>query len=167
MRGGARGIEVSPDSHGCFATQHLFVCVQSYLTDGFAISSRSLHAIFWLAPALSANCPFRVVEKCGEFHCFDISAEMLKRAQAAIPKNADIAGKVDVKYTLLQKNELPAQLTGHFDFVYSFDCLPSLPLCPLCPSCAIPRLLPTALPRHSAAVLLGILSPSSCSDNFC
>jgi SAM-dependent methyltransferase len=57
----------------------------------------------------------QVVGKVKEFHCFDISQEMLKRTKSLLAQHAN------VHYTLLQYPQLPRSLSGKLDFVYSFD----------------------------------------------
>lgn len=57
----------------------------------------------------------RVAPRVGEFHAFDISRKMLALVQTEL---ADVAG---VRYHHLEAPALPADLTGRFDFLYSFD----------------------------------------------
>ena len=69
----------------------------------------------------------KVIPRCSQFHCFDISAEMLRRAREAFSGAgvASCSGEEDaVKFTLLSSNALPAELTDSLSFVYSFDVLP-------------------------------------------
>ena len=56
----------------------------------------------------------KVIPRCSQFHCFDISAEMLRRAREAFSGAgvASCSGEEDaVKFTLLSSNALPAELT--------------------------------------------------------
>jgi ubiquinone/menaquinone biosynthesis C-methylase UbiE len=57
----------------------------------------------------------KVADKTKEFHCFDISSEMLKRAKSVLSKYSNI------HYILLNRPKLPDRYEGYFDFVYSFD----------------------------------------------
>mmetsp|Transcript_30919 Transcript_30919/g.49894 ORF Transcript_30919/g.49894 Transcript_30919/m.49894 type:complete len:278 (-) Transcript_30919:473-1306(-) len=70
----------------------------------------------------------RVIPGCSQFHCFDISKEMLRRARESFSAGGIACSAGDskdcIKYTLLESNTLPADLTDTFDFIYSFDCLP-------------------------------------------
>lgn len=56
-----------------------------------------------------------VAGQVGELHCFDISSEMLKRAQAAL------AGFSNVHFRHLREPRLGAAAREKFDFIYSFD----------------------------------------------
>ena len=62
-----------------------------------------------------ARIASKVAPKTREFHCMDISSEMLKRAKSVL------AGFTNVRYTLLHEPCLPDKFSGRFDFVYSFD----------------------------------------------
>lgn len=57
----------------------------------------------------------RVAPKVGQFYCFDISAEMLKKAKAALSASANAT------YVLLTETVLPSSLKGQLDFIYAFD----------------------------------------------
>ena len=57
----------------------------------------------------------RVAPRVAHLHCFDISREMLRKAQTAL------TGHNNVDFVLLESAQLPATCTGMFDFVYSFD----------------------------------------------
>jgi len=57
----------------------------------------------------------RVAPKVGEFHAFDISKKMLALVQTEL---ADVAG---ARFHHLEAPALPVDLSGRFDFVYSFD----------------------------------------------
>lgn len=57
----------------------------------------------------------KVVDNCKELYCFDISSEMIKKAEAAL------ANYSNVKYILLHRSQFPDSYIEKFDFVYSFD----------------------------------------------
>lgn len=57
----------------------------------------------------------KVVNRCKELYCFDISSEMLKKAEAAL------ANYSNVNYILLNQSQFPDSFTEKIDFVYSFD----------------------------------------------
>ncbi len=57
----------------------------------------------------------RVAPKVAEFHAFDISKKMLALVQAEL---ADVGG---ARFHHLVEPALPAEFSGHFDFLYSFD----------------------------------------------
>lgn len=57
----------------------------------------------------------RVAPKVGQFYCFDISSEMLKKAKAALGANTNAT------YVLLKETVLPSNLKGQLDFIYAFD----------------------------------------------
>jgi len=57
----------------------------------------------------------RVAPKVGQFYCFDISSEMLKKAKAAL------GGSANATYVLLKETVLPSNLKGQLDFIYAFD----------------------------------------------
>jgi SAM-dependent methyltransferase len=57
----------------------------------------------------------RVAPRVSHLHCFDISKEMLRKAQAALEAHRN------VDFVLLESAQLPADCTGKFDFIYSFD----------------------------------------------
>lgn len=57
----------------------------------------------------------RVAKNVKELWCFDISSEMLGKAEQAL------RGQSNVKLCLLDEPKLPSELAGTLDFVYSFD----------------------------------------------
>lgn len=57
----------------------------------------------------------RVAPRVGQFYCFDISSEMLKKAKAALGASANAT------YVLLKETVLPSNLKGQLDFIYAFD----------------------------------------------
>ena len=57
----------------------------------------------------------RVAGRTRELYCFDIAAEMLKRAKAALRSHSN------VHYILLDQPKFPDRFAGKFDFLYSFD----------------------------------------------
>jgi ubiquinone/menaquinone biosynthesis C-methylase UbiE len=89
----------------------------------------------FIAPLISADCAVaevgvgggrvavKIVSKCRELHCFDISSEMLKRARQAISA-VKLDSEVLVQYHELATSQLPAAFSMKLDFIYSFDCLP-------------------------------------------
>jgi hypothetical protein len=62
----------------------------------------------WLTPC-PACAPFlstQVLPLCGSLVCFDISQEMLRRAEQAL---RPVAGNAALEFVLLEKPELPAR----------------------------------------------------------
>lgn len=57
----------------------------------------------------------RVAPKVAEFHCFDVSANMLKLVEAEL---REVRG---ARFHHLPTPVFPAHLAGRFDFLYSFD----------------------------------------------
>jgi len=57
----------------------------------------------------------RVAPKVGEFHAFDVSRKMLELVEAELH---DVSG---ARFHHLAAPVFPAELTGRFDFLYSFD----------------------------------------------
>jgi SAM-dependent methyltransferase len=57
----------------------------------------------------------RVVHRCGQLYCFDISKEMLAKVELAL------SDCKNVQYVLLNDCQFGAELDGKFDFVYAFD----------------------------------------------
>jgi SAM-dependent methyltransferase len=57
----------------------------------------------------------RVAPSVAEFWCLDVSEEMLRRTREVLGDPAH------VHYALLEEPRFPAELAGHFDFIYSFD----------------------------------------------
>jgi len=57
----------------------------------------------------------RLVDKCKEFYCFDISREMLKKVSEAL------SNQKNINYVLLETSGIPASLEEKFDFLYAFD----------------------------------------------
>jgi SAM-dependent methyltransferase len=57
----------------------------------------------------------KVADRPMELVCFDISAEMIKKAKSAI------SSSLNVSYVLLEKPKFPEKYSGYFDFIYSFD----------------------------------------------
>jgi SAM-dependent methyltransferase len=62
-----------------------------------------------------ARIAAKVVERVADLHCFDISAEMLKKAKTVL------SNYPHVTYVLLEHPKFPDGYEGYFDFVYSFD----------------------------------------------
>jgi len=62
-----------------------------------------------------ARIAAQVVDRAGEFTCFDIAEKMLARARAVIGE------RENVRYVVLDGARLPSDAGGHFDFLYSFD----------------------------------------------
>jgi SAM-dependent methyltransferase len=57
----------------------------------------------------------RLAEKTGELVCFDVSSRMIKIARKALGEHRN------VRFVLLTTPGLPSDLSGAFDFLYSFD----------------------------------------------
>ncbi len=62
-----------------------------------------------------ARIAIKVADRIKELYCFDISSEMLKRAEAALGNFSHVS------YVLLENSRFSQVFTGKFDFVYSFD----------------------------------------------
>ncbi len=62
-----------------------------------------------------ARIASKTVTQVKELHCFDISAEMLKKAKKTLSNHAN------VYFTLLQQPQFPDECNEKFDFLYSFD----------------------------------------------
>jgi SAM-dependent methyltransferase len=71
----------------------------------------------------------RVVTRVGELHCYDISKEMLKKAEVAVHASLKLSGQdKPTKFVFLQEPAFPTDLANTFDFVYAFDVFPHVDL---------------------------------------
>lgn len=71
----------------------------------------------------------RVVHRVGELHCYDISKEMLKKAESAVKASLEEKGTAKpTKFEFLQAPKFPDSATSQYDFVYAFDVFPHVDL---------------------------------------
>lgn len=71
----------------------------------------------------------RVALRVGTLHCFDISKEMLKKAQSAVEQSLAASSQTKTtKFVLLEQPKLAADLASNFDFAYAFDVFPHVDL---------------------------------------
>jgi len=72
----------------------------------------------------------RVVHHVKELHCYDISREMLKKAESAVNASLNVQGaaQVTTKFEYLQTPRFPSSATSQYDFVYAFDVFPHVDL---------------------------------------
>lgn len=71
----------------------------------------------------------RVVGRVGELHCYDISKEMLKKAEQAVATSlSDQKLTKPTKFEFLEKPSFPVDKTNFYDFVYAFDVFPHVDL---------------------------------------
>lgn len=71
----------------------------------------------------------RVVPHVHTLHCYDISKEMLKRAEKAVLESLEENRLTRVtKFEFLQSPSFPTDLSNFYDFVYAFDVFPHVDL---------------------------------------
>jgi SAM-dependent methyltransferase len=71
----------------------------------------------------------RIVTHVGELHCYDISKEMLKKAEAAVIQSlAENQLTKPTKFEFLQTPSFPESKSNFYDFVYAFDVFPHVDL---------------------------------------
>lgn len=71
----------------------------------------------------------RVVRHVGSLHCYDISKEMLKKAEKAVADSLQEASlSKPTKFEFLAGPALPADVSSTYDFVYAFDVFPHVDL---------------------------------------
>lgn len=71
----------------------------------------------------------RIVLRVGELQCFDISKEMLKRAESAVKKSlTDASSTKPTSFIFMNEPVFPPNSANTFDFVYAFDVFPHVDL---------------------------------------
>lgn len=71
----------------------------------------------------------RVVRRVEALHCYDISKEMLKKAEKAVSESLSEASLTkETRFEFLPGPALPADVSGTYDFVYAFDVFPHVDL---------------------------------------
>lgn len=71
----------------------------------------------------------RVAPRVGALHCYDISKEMLKKAETAVKQSLESSdASTPVKFEFLQNPRFPGDASGAYDFVYAFDVFPHVDL---------------------------------------